>query len=490
MRHSPLPFLGVALFVALGCGGSSTEPADELPTLAIGPDTTLLIDEAITAPVVARDGRGATIANPTIAWQSSSPAVATVDASGRVTARELGTATLTATMGSTTARATITVVPQFTRLAPGERHACGITGRAEIYCWGASWLGELGPLAALQDCSSRFGPGAFCSPSPMPLFNLRASAVAAGMMFTCVLDASGRASCWGSNVYGEIGAGSTATSLQLTPVAGGRQFTQLVAGRMHACAITTAREAYCWGRDYSGALGTGDVSPDRCSNDPCSRVPRLVTGGHQWAQLSATDRATCGVTTSNELYCWGLDVGGSDGLYCQMSTNLDGCTRTPIRVAATKSYKAVGIGNVHRCGQGMDGSLDCWGANYFGMLGNGTSSGGETPAPVSGSPTYASFVGGRTHTCALTSDGRAQCWGLGTEGQIGNGSLNNALVPTDVSGAHRFAALVSSGNSDFTCALDDKGRAYCWGQGDHAQLGDGMFVTRSEPVLVRLIPAP
>jgi alpha-tubulin suppressor-like RCC1 family protein len=391
-------------------------------------------------------------------------------------------------MGAIEAHATITVVPQFTQLATGPMHGCGITGRAEIYCWGRSVRGELGTASALQDCAARFGPGALCSGLPVRSVNLRASAIVAGLMFTCALDASGRASCWGSNVYGEIGAGSITSDLVLTPVAGGYQFTQLVAGRSHACGITTARDAYCWGLDYSGALGAGDVSPERCSGDPCSRRPRLVAGGHQWAQLSATDRATCGVTTSNELYCWGLDIGGSDGLYCQNATNLVGCTRTPIRIAAAHGYKATGIGNVHRCQQRMNGSLDCWGANYFGMLGNGTLNGSATPTAVSGGTPYASFVAGRTHTCALTSDGRVQCWGLGTDGQVGNGALQNALVPTDVAGGHRFTALVSSGNSDFNCALDDKGRAYCWGHGDLGQLGDGIFVTHSEPAPVRLIP--
>jgi alpha-tubulin suppressor-like RCC1 family protein len=90
----------------------------------------------------------------------------------------------------------------------------------------------------------------------------------------------------------------------------------------------------------------------------------------------------------------------------------------------------------------------------------------------------------------LTSDGNAQCWGRGIEGQVGTGSLQNALVPTDVSGSHRFTALFSSGASDSSCALDDKGRAYCWGLGIFGQLGDGAFATRSEPAPVRLIPTP
>jgi alpha-tubulin suppressor-like RCC1 family protein len=387
---------------------------------------------------------------------------------------------------SAEARVRTTPAPKFASIATGEIHACGLTGKGEIYCWGVSLLGEMGPTAGLQDCGDRFGSGAYCSPVAAPSYDLRASAIAAGGEFTCALDKAGRASCWGSNIYGQGGAGGTAISQPLTQVSGGQQFTQLAAGRWHVCGITTANDAYCWGWDWSGQLGAGDVSSDQCNGDPCSRVPRLVTGGHKWAQLAATDRATCGITTSNELYCWGLDVGGSDGLYCQLPDNLVGCTHTPIRIAPSQSYKFTSIGDVHRCEQKLDGTLDCWGANYWGQFGDGTSSTySATPVPAAGGAAFASFVAERGANCGLRTDGRAQCWGSNWAGQIGDGSTQDAVVPTDISGAHRFAALFSSGNSDFACGLDDKGHAYCWGWGDFGQLGNGQFTSSSAPVAVQ-----
>ena len=142
---------------------------------------------------------------------------------------------------------------------------------------------------------------------------------------------------------------------------------------------------------------------------------------------------------------------------------------------------------MHHCEQALDGSLDCWGANYWGMLGDGTLNTSTTPVVVGGGTPYASFVAYRINSCALTSDGRVQCWGAGASGQNGTGSTQDALVPTDVSGGHTFTALASSGNADFACALSDKGHAYCWGHGDFGQLGDGAFVSRNEPVLVQFI---
>ena len=487
--HRSVCWIALAGSVAFAACKNGTGPRTS-PTLSIR-DTTLLVDESLVVPVTARDASGRLITNPPVTFSSSAPSVVSISGPGIVTALVPGTSVLTATMDGIVAQATITVAPQFTRLAVGAEHACGITGRGDLYCWGTSFFGELGPTAGIPDCSTRFGPGVRCSAIPIPSASLRPVEIVAGDMHTCALAADGTAYCWGGNFYGQAGTGSLSNVPVPTAVAGGRTFTQLVAGRWHTCGITTLRAAYCWGWDWTGALGTGDVSPERClASDPCSSTPRLVVGGHQWAQLAATDRATCGITASGELYCWGLDVGGDDGQYCQVPDNLTGCTRTPILISSTKTYTATSIGNVHRCQQALDGTLECWGANYWGMFGDGTLDPSPTPVTAAGGSAYASMVAYRTGTCALASDGHAQCWGRGGDGAVGNGALQDALSPADVSGGHRFLELVTSGVSDFVCAMTDTGRAYCWGLGGFGQLGNNAFLSTSEPVLVRLIPTP
>ena len=491
MRRALRWIIGICSLAFTACHGA-TEPHGP-PTLSAR-DTTLLVGETLTARVTVEDASGRPIPDPLLTWRSSTPAVVSVDDSGHATALALGIATLTATLDEVDANMTITVVPQFTQIATGETHTCGITGRGELYCWGMSARGELGPSTDLLDCSGRFGYGIECSPVPVLSSDFRAVAITAGAMHTCALDAGGTAFCWGANFYGEAGTGNKSDVLDPTRVAGAHQFTQIVAGRMHTCGITKLHDAYCWGWDDSGQLGAGDVSTERCTffgTNPCSTTPRLVVGGHEWAQLSATERTTCGLTTSGELYCWGLGVGGNDGMYCQVEDNLQGCTHTPIRIESSKSYRAIGIGGAHRCEQALDDALECWGANYWGMFGNGTTkSSSLTPVTAAGGTAYASFVATRTGTCGLTSDGRAQCWGRGADGQIGNGSLVDALIPADVSGGYRFMMLASSGSSDFVCGIAYTGRAYCWGLGSFAQLGDNGYLSRSEPVPVRFAPRP
>ena len=488
--HDSVGWIALAGGVTVAACNNSTEPG--LPALSIR-DTTLLVDETLIVPVTAVDALGREITNPSITFTSSAPSVLSISGPGIVTALAPGTSVLTATMDAIVAQATITVAPQFTHVAVGADHACGITGRGDLYCWGTSFRGELGPASGLQDCSGRFGGGAQCTAIPIRSSSLRPVEIVAGDMHTCALGADGTAYCWGANFYGEAGTGTLSDVPVPTAVVGGHTFTQLVAGRMHTCGITTTRAAYCWGWDWTGALGAGDVSAERCfffSNDPCSRTPRLVVGGHQWAQLAAADRATCGVTTTGELYCWGYNIGGNDGQYCQTPDNLTGCTRTPILIPSARAYKATSIGDAHRCQQALDGTLECWGGNYWGMFGDGTVNGSSTPVTAAGGSAYASLMAYRTGTCARASDGRAQCWGRGGSGTVGNGALQDALSPADVSGGHRFLELAASGVADFVCGMTDRGRAYCWGVGGMGQLGNNAFLDSSEPVLVRLVPTP
>ena len=247
--------------------GSSVERAPPAVPLAVR-DTTLLVDETGVLSVTALDSLRRRVDDPAIVWQSAAPDVATVDGAGRVRAVSLGTSVVTATWSGVEARATITVARQFIALAPGETHTCGVTGRHEVFCWGMSAHGELGPTTRLQDCSLQFGPGIACSPVPVRSSSLEAVDVVTGLMHTCALAADGRAICWGGNVYGQVGTGSSTDALTPTVVAGALRFTQLVAGRMHTCGITTSGEAWCWGWTMPASSGPGTCRPVHVRTSP------------------------------------------------------------------------------------------------------------------------------------------------------------------------------------------------------------------------------
>ncbi len=101
-----------------GCGGGGgTEPITpstvslNSPTIAF---TAVGQTQQLSATVT--DQSGATIPSPALTWASSNPAVATVSATGLVTAVANGSAEITATAGAVSARATVTVAQTPTQL--------------------------------------------------------------------------------------------------------------------------------------------------------------------------------------------------------------------------------------------------------------------------------------------------------------------------------------------------------------------------------------
>jgi alpha-tubulin suppressor-like RCC1 family protein len=480
----------LALFA---CGGSGTAPKTH--TLSIGSDSLLLVDEALT--LAAHDENNALILPSTLAWQSSAPAVASVDSAGHVVAVSPGTAAISATSSVSTAHVSITVAPQFLLISTGEMHTCGITGREQLYCWGASYYGELGSVSAVPVCDAIVAP---CSATPVLATTMKPTSVAAGTEFTCMLDASASAYCWGANLDGQLGDGTRTSTAVPQLVSGGHQFARLVAGRWHACGITTAQDAYCWGTDYGGQLGGGDVSADRCTDFgtdplPCSTIPRLVAGGLKWAQLTLTDKATCGLTVAGVPYCWGAEVGHDDGLLCPVADPRIGCQHTPVRVGTDRTFETISIGNVHRCEQATDGTVECWGMNYEGAFGDGEHDelhriSPNTPVTAANGVSYPFFTAGRLGSCALDSGGEAYCWGYNEFGQAGNGVLgvDAQTTPNKVGGGHSFLSLATSGVAHQICAITTGGRALCWGYGVYGQLGNGALASSATPVQVSLVP--
>lgn len=107
-----------------------------------------------------------------------------------------------------------------------------------------------------------------------------------------------------------------------------------------------------------------------------------------------------------------------------------------------------------------------------------------SPASASTQMTFSSIAAGYDHTCALTNSGAAYCWGGDAYGQLGNGttSASPSLTPVAVTGGHTFTAIAAAGY--FTCAIDNSQAAYCWGENNSGQLGDGSYATQSSPVAV------
>jgi alpha-tubulin suppressor-like RCC1 family protein len=173
--------------------------------------------------------------------------------------------------------------------------ACAIATTGKVHCWGSNLYGQVGINSnTLQITTPTQVVSAFSF-----------TAIAATLWSVCALASGGQAYCWGDSRGGQVGWGGLGTSKTPYPVTGGRAFTAITGGVTHFCALDGGGAAWCWGDNYYGQLGIDRVISATCGGALCSSVPVAVQGGHIFRQISAGGVHTCGVTTANEVFCWG-----------------------------------------------------------------------------------------------------------------------------------------------------------------------------------------
>ena len=257
----------------------------------------------------------------------------------------------------------------------------------------------------------------------------------------------------------------------------GTSWRSVDAGAIATCAISTTRHLFCWGYDGDGILGNGSPNAD-------SNVPVEVAGGFgDWDTVSVGDATACAIRTNHRLYCWGADRRGSLGN--GPGTN---SSNVPVEVAgATADWAAVSTLGASVCALKTTGRLFCFGEDDEGQLGNGAPfASAPVPVPVAGGASnWATITAGNEHMCARKTTGRLFCWGRDADGNIGDGRpLQQRTRPTAVAGGATNWGQVGAGYRH-SCAVKTTGRLLCWGWNFRGQLGvPGDPITRAAPTEV------
>jgi alpha-tubulin suppressor-like RCC1 family protein len=316
--------------------------------------------------------------------------------------------------GSTTSRVTPVAVVAggitFASLTAGSMHTCGLTSGGAAYCWGGNSYGEVGDSSTI----SRTTPVAVAG-------GLTFASLTAGHRYTCGLTSGAAAYCWGTNESGELGDGSTSwRSSTPVSVAGGITFASVTAGRNHACGLTSAGAAYCWGYNLFGQLGDGSTT--------ARATPVAVAGGLTFSSVTAGGWHTCGLTSGGAAYCWGANEFGQLG---NGSSTTYTMYSSPVAVVGGISFSSLRAGGIRTCGLTSGGAAYCWGSGPYGEMGVGINRSG-TPVAVTGGLTFTSLAAGWQHTCGLTNSGAAYCWGWNSSGQLGDSTTTDRTSPVVV----------------------------------------------------------
>jgi alpha-tubulin suppressor-like RCC1 family protein len=327
-------------------------------------------------------------------------------------------------------------------IAAGQVHQCALKTDATVWCWGYHYYGNLG------NGTSGVRPGLDC--------------------------------------HDEGGCG-TPYAVQVVSAQGGvfTNVLKVIAGRMHTCALRGGGTVWCWGYNVEGGLGDGTTTN--------RSTPVRVTQGNartlftNAADVAAGGGTSCASKTDGTTWCWGRNDYGQVG---------DGTTRDRTSAVRVKTSKQISLsadvldmtgGHDYNCARRSDTSVWCWGNGQLfarPVLQSGSS--------FVGTVQLAAHI---SHTCARKADRTVWCWGDNSWGQLGDGSGLGSAEPVQVllgpGGPPLVDAIdLSRGSYAFyTCTRRQDASPWCWGDNDYGQLGDGTFTVHPNPVEVTVVPS-
>ena len=190
--------------------------------------------------------------------------------------------------------------------------------------------------------------------------------------------------------------------------------------------------------------------------------------------LSSGGDHLCVIYDDSSLNCWGDNEFGQLG----DGTEIDRLTLSEVGLDSGRTAVSVSTGHQHTCAVLDDASLKCWGNNNFGQLGDGTTTSSSSPVSVSLSGVPVQVSAGKWHSCAVLDDASLECWGRNNDGQLGDGTNTDQSTPVSVSFGGGKVLAVSAGGHHTCAVLDDWGVS-CWGSNSNGQLGIGSTPTTS-----------
>jgi alpha-tubulin suppressor-like RCC1 family protein len=307
----------------------------------------------------------------------------------------------------------------FTSIAAGGAFTLGLSTTGQVYAWGADYVGQLGNGTTTSATT----------PVAVHLPPVTVTAIAAGSAQGLALTSTGALYSWGSNVFGQLGSGTTVASSTPVPVSvpTGVRFTAIAAGGDHSMALSSTGVAYGWGANGYGQIGDATTVP---SKTPVAVAP---PPGVTFTAIAAGTAHSLALGSNGQVYAWGFGASGQLG---------DGSTdnsSTPVTVSlpsgvAVSSIAAGGSNSLALTTQGL---VLAWGSNVFGQLASPLVGSlpvdSDVPVQPSGLPPSTEFVSiaaGQYSSYALTSGGVPWTWGGDYYGQLGDGSPTvDAVVP-------------------------------------------------------------
>lgn len=346
----------------------------------------------------------------------------------------------------------------YKKVSVGSSITCGITDTNKIKCWGHGYLGN-GTYSSYLSV-----------PTAIDVITDYSDISVGGHI--CGVTTSSLTKCWGSNSGGQLGDGTSADRQTPTVILSSDIFTTVTAGGGFSCGLKSNGSIVCWGQNAVGQFGYGNAFSNR--------VPTKVDFTGTIADVSVGESILCLIDSSQKLKCHSTTYPSSSIFLGNgvPSANI----KAPIRVDPLTSYSLISNNSDTSCGITTAGVLKCWGYNYNGQLGTGSTQLESQPVVIDSGTTYSKVSNARFHTCGITTVGVLKCWGQNTNGNLGDGTVVDKLVPTVIDTGVNYKEIHTY--MGHTCGITSADELKCWGLNSFGQLGDGTTVNKTVPTVI------
>lgn len=262
----------------------------------------------------------------------------------------------------------------------------------------------------------------------------------------------------GAGFFGLLGPSNLGICSVPVRVEGVEGVVRLVSGGGHALAQLEDGSVWSWGRDDYGQLGDGpepDRVPGRSFQEHADRgywsrpLPAKVNGLGKIRDLAAGGGHSVAIADDGTMLSWGDNDRGQLG---------DGTMEhrpSPGPVMNVSGVIAAACAYHHTLALCADGTVWAFGMNDRGQLGDGSTTHRPSPARVAGltgvKAISAAGGGGEVdpgnygHSVALLADGTVQAWGCNDHGQLGDGTDRGRLTPGPVPGLSGIGEITTGG---------------------------------------------
>ena len=295
----------------------------------------------------------------------------------------------------------------FTAVAAGDLHSLALKDDGTVRAWGFNLFGQLGDGTTDE------------RHTPVQVQNLSGvRAIASGVDHSLALKSDGTVLAWGRNRFGQLGDGTTDERHSPVQVQNLSGITAVAAGDSYSLALRDDGTVWAWGANFVGELGDGTTT-DR-------HTPVQVQNLSGVTAIACGDNHSLAVKSDGSAWAWGNNDKG------QLGDGTPSVRLTPVQVLNLSGVKFSAGGHSHSVALKRDGTVWAWGWNVGGQLGDGSNMDRHTPVQVGPAPHLSEVTAIAAHTAhslSLRSSGTVQAWGSNSAGQLGDGTTFDRSFP-------------------------------------------------------------